>query len=106
LPDSLREKPKDLIEKTLQRELFACKADAFEHPDSFANSLEWSGDPESPNIARLTEEVILEGRASEVFPPPDRLQGWGFIKDKSLLVGSGLLIIVTVLVVGGLLFSK
>lgn len=101
----LKEKSKILIYQILERELVS-GATELEHPDSFYNFLEWAGDPDYPNIARLTEEVVLEGRASGAFPPPGRLHGWGFAKDRLLLVGCGLALVIAIFVVGWLVSSR
>lgn len=106
IPESLRDKAKDIIRHILEREQLSGETDVFEHPDSFGNSMEWAGDPQYPNLVRLTEEVILEGRAAGIFPEAGELHGWGLVKDKLLLVACGLLIVITVLVAGGLFFSK
>lgn len=105
IPGVLEEKSKILIYRILERELVS-GATELEHPDSFYNFLEWAGDPDHPNIVRLTEEVLLEGRASGIFPPPGELQGWGFAKDKLQLVGCGLLLVIAVFIVGWLVSSR
>lgn len=106
LPEHLQNRAKELILQIFEREQALGETDVFEHPDSFGNSLEWAGDPLYPNIARLSEEVILEGRATGTFPLADRLHGWGLIKDRVLLVGCGLVVVLLVLVVGAMFFSR
>lgn len=105
MPDVLNEKTKVLIHRILEREL-ASGAAELDHPDSFYNCLEWAGDPDYPSIARLTEEVLVEGRATGAFPPPGRLHGWGFAKDRLLLVGCGLALVIAIFVVGWLVSSR
>jgi len=92
----LQQKSKSLIREILLKE-------KKEHPrtaKSFGDSLEWAGDSLYPNIVRLTEEVIIEGRASGIFPRLARDHGWGRVKDKALLIGCGVLIVLTMFAFG------
>ncbi|HZQ20013.1 MAG TPA: hypothetical protein VFA90_14950 [Terriglobales bacterium] len=84
LPEALEDQAKRIVGQILIRDFEA----GYEDPKSFSSSLEWAGDPEYPNIARLTEDVVLEGRASGRFPLPPRLHGWGLVKDKLSLIGA------------------
>ena len=101
IPSDLREKSKSLIREILLKE----KNEHCPSAKSFGDSLEWAGDGLYPSIARLTEEVIIEGRASGIFPPPAHAHGWGRVKDKALLISCGLLVVLAMFVVG-ILFSK
>jgi hypothetical protein len=103
VPNDLRGRAKNLIRGILIKEdregLGAWK--------SFGNSLQWVDDyPLDPNIALLTEETVVEGRAVGIFPQPAELHGWGFVKDKLQLVGFGLLLVIAIFIVGWLLSSK
>jgi hypothetical protein len=106
LPPELEDQARRIIGQILFREELETEAAGCEDPKSFSNSLEWAGDSRYPNIVMLTEQVVLEGRASGIFPPSPRLHGWPLVKDQLLLWGCGLLIVTVVLVVGGLLFSR
>src|SRR4051794_36086928 len=56
-----------------------------ESPKSFGSSLMWAGDLFYPNVVRLTEEVVIEGRAAGILPQPPNRHGWGLLKDKAAL---------------------
>ena len=101
IPGDLREKSKNLIQRVLLKET---REDS-ESPISFGSSLMWAGDLFYPNVVRLTEEVVIEGRAAGILPQPPNRHGWGLLKDKAALIGCGLLVI-GVLVIAGIFLSK
>lgn len=106
LPVDLEDQARRIIGQILLRDELETEAAGCEDPKSFSNSLEWAADSQDSNIARLTDDVMFEGRSTGIFPPPPRLRGWALAKDQMMLWGCGFLIVAIVLVVGGLLFSK
>jgi hypothetical protein len=105
LSDDLADKAKRLIGQSLAKEYLQTEAAGSENPKSLSASLEWAEDNQYPNIARLTEEVVLEGRASGILPSR-RSHGWGLVKDKLWLVGCGLLVVLAIFVIGAILSWK
>jgi len=91
--EGLEKKTKDLIVRIFEAEPW----DEFERdPKSFGNSLQWAGDSRYSNIVALAEEVSCEmtGRSS----PP--LHGWQKISDRILLVGCGILVVLSMFAIG------
>ncbi len=93
-PQELRQKAKDLIARILEAE-----SDDFErNPKSFGNSLQWAGDRGYVPIVALAEEVSCEMGGS-AYPP---LHGWKKIKDRGLLIGCGLLVVLAMFAIGAI----
>jgi hypothetical protein len=92
LTDELRQKATDSIRRLYELET---SDENFWDPLSFGNSLEWGGDTRYPNIVALAEEVSCD--MARMGPP---LHGWKRFKDKLLLIGCGLLVVVLMMVIG------
>jgi len=91
LSEELRQKASRLIGQILEREQATSSE---ENPKSFFACLEWV-EPDYPNIAALAEEVITSGGIGKV--PP--LHGWRWVKERTLLIGCGLLVVLFMIVV-------
>jgi hypothetical protein len=80
IPGDLREKSKNLIQRVLLKET---REDS-ESPISFGSSLMWAGDVFYPNVVRLTEEVVIEGRAAGILPQPPIATDGGCLRTRQL----------------------
>jgi hypothetical protein len=80
ISDELSAKARVLVEHIFDKQI-----DEDSDPRSFSNAMSWATDPEWPNIAEITAQVVTERN------PDRRLHGWPWVKDKTQLVGCGLL---------------
>lgn len=94
IPEDLRMRSCKLIEKIIERE----KSTDNNDPKSFIASFEWASDNAYPQIVALTEEVITSGGLGHL--PP--LHGRSWIKDRTQLIGCGLLVVVFMLLIVGI----
>ena len=94
LPQELREKAKGLIAKILETESGEFDRD----PKSFLDSLQWAGDSGYVPVVALAEEVACE-IGGNAYPP---LKGWQKIKDRGLLIGCGLLVVLAIFAIGAI----
>jgi hypothetical protein len=99
MPEALRRRVKELIVRIFQAEPF----DEFDRdPKCFSCSMQWvDDDGRYPNIVALAEEVVRERQ-------PASLSGWKLVKDKLLLWGCGLLVVLLMLAIvagAGFLFD-
>jgi hypothetical protein len=83
--EELRQRVLKLIGQIFEREQGTASK---EDPKSFGACLEWV-EPDYPNIAALAEEVITSGGFGTV--PP--LHGRRWVKDRTQLIGCGLLVV-------------
>jgi len=85
VPEELRERTKQLVARILEAE----PIDEFERePKCFSNALQWAGDSRYPNLVALSEEI-----ACDIGHPGPKLQGWALVKDRMLLIGCGLVVV-------------
>jgi hypothetical protein len=91
--------PPILLEKTRQLIKGILRGEALDEPErdlkSFGNSLQWVDDYRYSNIVAITVEVASEWRQ-----PGPPLHGWQLTKDRTQLIGCGVLVVLLMFAIG------